>query len=181
MAEITGGPSPYIYVCTRIRVRMAKLLPGEDYQRLLNMSLPEITRFIEETEYKREIDELATKFRGIDLIEIGLSWNLAKEYQSILTIAPGVLKQFTRAYLERWDIQNVLTIIRGKMQGLKPGKIKEVLIPAGELDKNILDRLVAEESPERVIASLKGRRMYRILEREYPRAVEEGSLAYKEN
>jgi V/A-type H+-transporting ATPase subunit C len=181
MAEITGGPSPYIYVCTRIRVRMAKLLPGEDYQRLLNMSLPEITRFIEETEYKREIDELATKFRGIDLIEIGLSWNLAKEYQSILTIAPGVLKQFTRAYLERWDIQNVLTIIRGKMQGLKPGKIKEVLIPAGELDKNILDRLVAEESPERVIASLKGRRMYRILEREYPRAVEEGSLAHMEN
>ncbi|MFA4877983.1 MAG: V-type ATP synthase subunit C [Methanoregula sp.] len=173
--------APYIYVCTRMRVRKAKLLPREEYMRMLNMSLPEITRFIGETEYKQEIDELGTIFRGIDLIEVALSWNLAKEYQKIQEITPGSLKQFTQAYLRRWDIQNVLTILRGKMQGVKAGKIKEILVPAGSLDSIFLDRLLLEDSAERIVDALKGHRMYPVLAREYPAAKESGSFSHMEN
>ena len=181
MAGMKGISAPTIYVCTRMRVRKSKLLPREEYQRMLNMSLPEITRIIEETSYKQEIDELGTTFKGIDLLEVALSWNLAKEYQRILEIAPGTLKQFTRAYLRYWDIQNVLTILRGKMQGVKSGKIKEVLVPAGSLDKTVLDRLLNEDGPDRVIDALKGRRLYPVLAREYPAAKESGSFAKMEN
>jgi V/A-type H+/Na+-transporting ATPase subunit C len=181
MAEMTGGPAPYIYVGTRLRVRKSKLLPKEEYMRMLNMGLPEITRTIEEMEYKREIDELSASFSGINLIEIALSWNLAKEFQTIIDITPGTLKDFTQAYLRRWDIQNVLTIIRGKFQGLKPGKIKEILVPAGELDRVFLDRLLLEESPDRVVEALKGKKLYPILVREYPAASMSKSLSRLEN
>ncbi|MFZ1896937.1 V-type ATP synthase subunit C [Methanoregula sp.] len=181
MAGMKGISAPTIYVCTRMRVRKAKLLPREEYQRMLNMSLPEITRIIEETSYKQEIDELGTTFKGIDLLEVALSWNLAKEYQQILKITPGALKQFTRAYLRYWDIQNVLTILRGKSQGEKTGRIKEVLVPAGSLDRVVLDRLLAEDNPDRVIDALKGRRLYPVLAREYPGAKESGSFARMEN
>lgn len=148
---------------------------------MLNMSVSEITRIIGETEYKQEIDELGTIFKGIDLIEVALSWNLAKEYQKIQEITPGNLKQFTQVYLRRWDIQNVLTILRGKMQGEKPGKIKEILIPAGSLDKVILDRMLSEESSDRIIEMLKTHRMYPVLAREYPAAKESGSFSHMEN
>ncbi|MFA6364496.1 V-type ATP synthase subunit C [Methanoregula sp.] len=181
MAGMKGISAPTIYVCTRMRVRKSNLLPREEYQRMLNMSLPEITRIIEETSYKQEIDELGTTFKGIDLLEVALSWNLAKEYQRILEIAPGTLKQFTRAYLRYWDIQNVLTILRGKSQGEKSGKIKEVLVPAGSLDKIVLDRLLNEDGPDRVIDALKGKRLYPVLAREYPAAKETGSFARMEN
>ena len=33
-----------------------------------------------------------TTFKGIDLIEVALGWNLAKEYQKILEITPGNFK-----------------------------------------------------------------------------------------
>ena len=66
MVQNSGGPAPYIYVSTRLRVRKAKLLPPEEYQRMLNMSLPEIIRLIGETEYQKEVDELGTSFEGID-------------------------------------------------------------------------------------------------------------------
>lgn len=181
MAGMKGISAPTIYVCTRMRVRKAKLLPREEYQRMLNMSLPEITRIIEETSYKQEIDELGTTFKGINLIEVALSWNLAKEFQRIQEITPGTLKQFTRAYLRHWDIQNILTILRGKSQGVKPGKIKEVLVPAGSLNKNILDRLLAEDSTDRIIDALKGHRIYPALAREYPAAKESGSFSRMEN
>jgi V/A-type H+-transporting ATPase subunit C len=148
---------------------------------MLNMSLPEITRFIGETTYRSEIDELGTSFSGINLVEVALSWNLAKEYQHILELVPGDLKHFTASYLRRWDIQNVVTVLRGKMQKMSSGKIKEVLVPAGRLDRVALDRLIAEESPERVAEALKGERFYPVLERELPRALETGSFAHLEN
>lgn len=182
MVGLSGISAPYIYICTRMRVRKTTLLPREEYMRMLNMSLPEIIRIIGETEYKQEIDELGATFKGIDLIEVALSWNLAKEYQKILEITPGTLKQFTQAYLRRWDIQNVLTLLRGKMQGEKPGKIKEVLIPAGSLDHAILDRLLAEDSTDKIVESLRAYRMYPLVfAREYPLAKESGSLSRLEN
>ena len=173
--------APYIYVCTRMRVRKAKLLPKEEYMRMLNMSIPEITRFIEETQYKKEIDEQATMFKGVNLLEIALSWNLAKEYQKIQEITPGSLKQFTKAYLRSWDIQNVLNLLRGRMQGVKTGKIKEIIIPAGSLGIAELDRMLAEESPERIIDLLKDHRMYPVIAREFPTAKETGSFSKMEN
>ncbi|MFA5347722.1 MAG: V-type ATP synthase subunit C [Methanoregula sp.] len=181
MVAVKSVFAPYIYVCTRMRVRKAKLIPREEYMRMLNMSLPEITRIIQETQYKQEIDELSSVFSGIDLIEVALSWNLAKEYQKILEITPGNLKQFTQSYLRRWDIQNVLTILRGKMQGEKVGKIKEILVPAGSLDRVILDRLLTEDSPEKIIEVLKGNRIYSVLSREYPVTKESGSFSRMEN
>ena len=181
MAEVTSGPAPYIYVSTRLRVRKAKLLHPEEYLRMLNMSLPEITRYIGELEYKTEIDELSPSFSGVDLVEVALSWNLAKEYQNVLALAPGTMAAFTAAYLRRWDIANVLTIIRGRIQGFRPGKIKEILIPAGSLDRVALDRLLSEESPERIVEGLRGTNLYPVAVRELPEALESGSFARLEN
>lgn len=181
MVQNSGGPAPYIYVSTRLRVRKAKLLAPEEYQRMLNMSLPEIIRLIGETEYQKEVDELGTSFEGIDLLEVALSWNLAKEYQSVIDLAPGFLKEFTMAYLQRWDIYNVLMILRGKMQRMKAGKIKEVLIPAGSLDRTFLDRLLAEESCERVADALKGWKMYPKIASEISEGCAIGSFAKLEN
>ena len=181
MAETGAGLVPYVYVCTRMRVRKSKLIPREDYLRLLNMGIPEITRFIEETQYKKEIDELAPSFKGIDLIELALSWNLAKEYQSIQDISPGVLKRFTQSYLRKWDIQNILTILRGKTQGMKPGKIREILVPAGEMDRIFLDRLVKEDNPERILEALKGKSVYPVIAAGFNAAIAEESFARIEN
>jgi V/A-type H+-transporting ATPase subunit C len=67
------------------------------------------------------------------------------------------------------------------MQEVQPGKIKEVLVPAGRLDKVALDRLLTEESPERVVEALKGEQIYPVLEQELPGAIETGSFAHLEN
>lgn len=182
ISSSSGFATNYIYACTRMRVRRSRLIPREDYIRMLNMSLPEITRFIgAEGGYGSEIDEHGTSFSGINLVEVALGWNLAKEYQKILELVPGELKYFTASYLRRWDIQNVVTVLRGKMQEMSPGRIKEVLVPAGRLDRVALDRLIAEESPERVVEALRGEQFYPVLEQELPRAIETGSFAHLEN
>jgi V/A-type H+-transporting ATPase subunit C len=84
MPGMKSGRASYIYLCTRMRVRKSKLIQRDEYLRMANMSLPEIIRVIEETQYKQEIDELGTSFKGIDLIEVALSWNLAKDRKSVV-------------------------------------------------------------------------------------------------
>ena len=180
MVQNSSGPAPYIYTSTRLRVRKSKLLTPADYHRMLNMGLSEITRFIGETEYQKEVEELGTSFAGVDLIELALSWNLAKEYQRVIDMAPGTLKQFTKTYLERWDIYNVLTILRGKMQGFSEGKIKEVLIPAGSLNRTMLDRLLTEENCDRIIDGLKNWHLYPVLQ-SHAAATSSGSFSQMEN
>ena len=148
---------------------------------MLNMGLPEITRYIGETEYQREVEELATSFTGVDLVEYALSWNLAKEYQRVIHMTSGTLREFTMIYLERWDIYNVLTILRGMSQGLPEGKIKEVLIPAGSLDRMMLDGLLAEETGERVVEALKSWNLYPVLQADIATALSSGSFSQVEN
>ncbi|KUK61042.1 MAG: V-type ATP synthase subunit C [Methanoculleus marisnigri] len=126
LAGISSGlATNYIYACTRMRVRRSRLIPREDYLRMLNMSLPEITRFIGETNYRSEIDELGTSFSGINLVEEALNWNLAKEYQNILELVPGDLKYFTASYLrppgER-TLQGLLRTTHRRRHGRHQGR-----------------------------------------------------------
>ena len=181
MTEVKSGSAPYIYVSTRMRVRKAKLIPREEYLRMLNMGLPEFTRLIEEMEYKREIDELSASFSGVDLIENAMSWNLAKEYQRVIALAPGEMKGFTRDYLHKWDIQNILSILRGKELGFSDGKIRAVLVPAGALDAPTLDRLIAESSSERIVEQLPIKQMSAILSEGLSEALETHSFGKIEN
>ncbi|HXW99469.1 MAG TPA: V-type ATP synthase subunit C [Methanomicrobiales archaeon] len=178
---MVSTPDAYIYVCTRLRVRRSLLLPGEEFLRMLNMDLPEIVRHIGETGYRKEIDELATEFAGIDLVEMALSWNLAKEFQKILEIMPVRLAGFTSSYLRRWDVQNVTNILRGKAQRMSAGKIKEVLIPAGDLDREALDRLLAEDTVEKVVASLSGTRFAPVIREVLAPGITNESLMTLEN
>jgi V/A-type H+-transporting ATPase subunit C len=67
------------------------------------------------------------------------------------------------------------------MNGFAPGKIKEVLIPSGELDRVFLDRLLAEDSPERMVEMMRGKRLYPVLARELPAAMQSGNLSHLEN
>ncbi|HVP26017.1 MAG TPA: V-type ATP synthase subunit C [Methanomicrobiales archaeon] len=180
---LVSAPGSYIYVCTRLRVRRSFFLPREDLLRMLHMELPEIIRFIGETTYKKEIAELATLCSGtdLDLLEMALSWNMAKEFHKIQEIIPDGLRGFTSAYLRRWDVQNVINIMRGKAQGMKAEKIKEVLIPAGDLDREFLDRLLAEDSVEKVAAALSGVRFYPLIKGALASGITDESLMNLEN
>lgn len=121
--------SNYAYANARVRVRKGKLLPRDSYQKLLKMAIPEITRFIEETEYGREIDELAAKFHGIDLLEDALNVNEERNYAEVREFAKGEVGELVGRYLDRWSHWNVKTILRGRFWGAKPLEIvRELLI-----------------------------------------------------
>ncbi|MEM3085969.1 MAG: ATP synthase A1 subunit C [Halobacteria archaeon] len=144
------------YAATRAKTRRNQLLPGDAYARMLLMEIPEISRVLGEAVYRPEMEAMATRFRGVDLLEEATQANLARTYREVLSFSRGPLREQVALYLRRWDLWNVKTILRGKFARAPADEIRADLIPAGELSPAFLDELLEAGSAAGVVEALKG-------------------------
>ncbi|MGB3943880.1 MAG: V-type ATP synthase subunit C [Methanothrix sp.] len=158
-----GQPVKYAYITGRVRAMKTKLIPHEMYQRMLGMDIPEITRYLEETQYKEEIDLMAKDHSGAELVEYATFANLAKTYKKLLRVSIDEPEFLILEYLRRWDIWNIKTILRGKFYGAGDEEIMKYLVPAGELDLEFLEGLAKKERIEEVIQAFDGTDYYEAL------------------
>ena len=170
------GTSNYPYAVTRVRAMKSKLLPKESYPRLLNMGIDEITRFIQESEYKNDVDELAMKYSGGDLAEHALNRNLALTYDKLVRITLGELNYLIVAYLKKYDVWNIKTLLRGKIYNASAEDIQESLIAAGEFTYTSMSELAAKATYQEVVEALKSSEYYPLLQK-----FDGTNLAYIEN
>lgn len=150
--KIKLGFYPYTFV--RSIAMKALLLKKEDYHKLMKMSLNEITKFLQDSNYKKEINELANKHSGIHLIELALNKNMATSFDKLRKISPDELNLLINQYTKRKDIEDFKTILRGKFTQTPTDQIKESLIGAGTLRLDYLYKL-AEMELKDVLANLK--------------------------
>ncbi len=146
----------YPYVTARVRAKRAGLLPPDVYSRLLQMEIPEIARFLGEREYKAEMLALGARYAGVDLIERATSLNLTRVYNQIYDFCEGHLRTIVGRYLDRFDLQNVKTIVRAKTYGASAEEVEEDLIPAGSFPVEFLRELVAAPTLNDAFKPLEG-------------------------
>ncbi|MGI5965104.1 MAG: ATP synthase A1 subunit C [Candidatus Methanomethylophilaceae archaeon] len=141
----------YAYTVARVKAKKSLLMKEEDYEKMLMMSLPEISRYMSESGYQKEMSELAGRMSGIDLVEYAAYLNLSKVFKSILKASEGELYTMVSAYLDKWNIWNVRQIIRGKSFGLDEASIREDLVAAGSLSEEDLEKLLSLSTVEEVV------------------------------
>ena len=147
----------YPYTVTRVRVMKSKLLKGEDYLRMRKMGLNEMIRFLEESEYKQEIDSRSKDYMGTELIELALNDNLANVVNKLLGISiKGEVKQLIELYSLKWVLNNAKLVLRAKMNKLDEKDLRYGVIPIKPLDYESSMKAHKEGEDElfRVIAKL---------------------------
>ena len=132
----------YAYFNARVYAMRGRLLPADTYARFLQMDIPEIARFLGETEYKKEIEDLGKRYRGVDLVEYALNRNLASTFHGLLKKAQSELRELLALYMRYYDLENITTILRGKFSGVSAEEMREALIPAGSQDLASLHKLI---------------------------------------
>lgn len=152
-----GGPA---YVAARARARRAKLFDESDYRKLIRMGPNEIARYLEETEYSREVSEMGARFSGVDLVEYALNANLSRHFRELLQWSGGSLYQGLVRYLGRFDAWNIKTVLRGVYSDTPPESIDEDLIRVGALDDALLDSIMQLSSVREVVEELEGTPYY---------------------
>ncbi|MEA1930381.1 MAG: V-type ATP synthase subunit C [Euryarchaeota archaeon] len=151
----TGSSNPE-YVNARVRARRAALFSDDEYRKLVRMGPSEIARYMEESEYKREINELGSRHSGVDLIEYSLNRNLAKHFNDLLGFSEGRIYDLIARYLRKFDAWNIKTVLRGVYSEASREEIDTDLIRAGEFDESFINRLLEASTIEDVITTLDG-------------------------
>ena len=141
----------YAYVVARVKAKKASIMKDDAYSKMFLMSLPEISRFVGESGYQKEITEMASKYGGVDLIEHATYTHMAKVFTGILNSSKGELYDTLAAVLEKWDIWNLKVILRGKSFGLPNDQIREDFVLAGSLDSEKVEKLLALDSDDEII------------------------------
>lgn len=143
----------YAYVNARIKAMKSRLLDQSLLELLINK--PDIDSLIgelEKTTYREELDKAGVLYSGINRIEVAIRKDLVKTFRTILNlIKGGETETYITIILNRWDVQNIKTILRGKKIQENPSEILDCLIPAGELDEAALTELVKQPDIKAVI------------------------------
>lgn len=174
--------SNYAYANARVRVRRGKLLPRDTYQKLLKMDVPEITRFIESTEYGREINELATKFSGIDLLENSLNVNEERNYAEVKDFVSGEVGDLVGRYLDRFHYWNMKTLLRARYFGASQEDLTRELLLETREDFDFYNQLIGAEGTglkpvvDALAAHPRGSAIAKILHEAESRSGAEGAL-----
>ena len=144
----------YPYVTARVRAKKTLLLSEDTYAKMLQMEIPQIARILGEGVYKAEILALAPRLSGVDLIEVATNRNMAAVFTQIINFSEGELRQMIALYLDRFDVHNIKTIVRGKTFGATGTEILEDLVPAGSLDERFLREIIELPSLDEVFDRL---------------------------
>jgi V/A-type H+-transporting ATPase subunit C len=144
---LIGKNATWAYLVARTKVMKRKLIPKDEYRKLLNMEFNEIVRYLEETEYKKEIDEFGYRYSGPKLMDYALSLNLSRTYQKIIRISFGLAKDLISSYLKKWELMNIISIIRGKAANIPQDEIEEAIVPV-EKDFEYYKSLIAKDVDE---------------------------------
>lgn len=135
----------YPYVVARVQAKKAKLIPMDQYEKLLKMDLSEITRFVEEGTYKTEVDELSTRFKGLDLFEAALTVNEERTYAAIREMLSGSGLHTLEMFLLRHFVEDIKTVLRGKNAGATKEELLQELILEDLDTYNVFRPVLAED------------------------------------
>jgi V/A-type H+-transporting ATPase subunit C len=143
----------YGYANARLRAMKSRLLERNELEELAaKLDVDAVINRLQETPYREDIADASVKYTGKACVEDALRRNLSKTFQLILSFVKGEDAQtLMHIFLNKWDIQNIKTILRGKNINAAASEILESLTPAGALDDATLAELIKQPDVKAVI------------------------------
>ncbi|MDW8141593.1 MAG: V-type ATPase subunit [Candidatus Bipolaricaulota bacterium] len=174
----------YEYLNTRVRLMLARLLTPAQFHALLELrSLQELTNALAETDYAPELQRTVVEFSGYELIEQTVLRNAQRAFSKLVSIAPEGPKLLIELLLERFEVFNLKTILRGYHARLSPAETARGLFPSLLYPMAFYDELLKRTGVREALDYLLsvGHRYYKPLAEVFPEYERTGKLALLEH
>lgn len=137
----------YGYANARIRAMKSWLLDARIYDALLAArGIDEVIEVLVGTVYRTEIEAALVKYGGMKCVAEALRSNVTHAIGKLKNFFAGRSRELALLLLARWDIFNLMTILRGQARGVAPDEILDALMPIGELTAAELRELAQQPS-----------------------------------
>lgn len=148
-SKLRLGKFPYTF--TRTYFMKSFLLTRDDYNKLMKMTDNEITEFLQENAYRKEINALEGKYSGTDLVELALNRNLEEIFSKMRRISHKKnLLTVVDAYLMRYDVRNIKNVLRAKYTHSE-AESERFIIACGSYSREFFINLLKKESIEEIL------------------------------
>jgi ATP synthase A1 C subunit len=147
--------SEYDYLNARIKGMHSNLLSREFYDQILaSQGTSPLIDALLNSSYSSHLREALDRERSTAGIEWGLRRNLFDTFEKVRELAPPKPRRLLSIQFRKWDMQNIIAIVRGKAADLLPEDILTGVFPAGELSDAELEELAAEDNVKAVVDAL---------------------------
>ncbi len=109
--------STYSGAYGRLKVSKAEFLSPAFAEQLDQKDADEFVKMLSNTGYRKEIDALSQLYTEPDLIEVVLSAHMMRMVRNAAFAVPPLARDFVLAYISKWDIDNIKTILSSKVLG----------------------------------------------------------------
>lgn len=147
------GTYPYTYA--RVSAMKSKLIGKQEYDKLVKMGISAINNYLESTDYKRQIDELGSKLSQYELFEAAIHKNLVDTFTKLKRISTDEVDTIIDHYIERWDVYNLITVMRAVHSKAPFESTRKLLIAAGVKNTPYFEELLKLESVKEVLEKTK--------------------------
>jgi V/A-type H+/Na+-transporting ATPase subunit C len=145
--SILSPAADFVYGNTRLRARKADLLGPEDYDGLLGRDLPGIVEALSATAYSREIEAMLAGSNDLGRLHKALSANLGRVLDELRRFYQGPARTLVDLLLERYDLHNLIVLLRGRLRGHEPEQVVEDLVPLGTLGGEAAREVARQQDP----------------------------------
>lgn len=125
--------SEYAYGNTRLRARKAELFGAAAYESLIGRDVDDILEFLAGTAYRAEIEEALTVSSGKRALHLALGRHLARRLGELRAFYEDQSGDLVDLLLSRFDLHNLLALLRGRARGRPPEEVLENVVPLGAL------------------------------------------------
>ncbi len=149
----------FVYGNTRLRARKAELLSAAEYDALLGGSLDEVYAVLTQTSHQPEVEAAQAGRRSELALQNALRRHLARVLQELRSFYQGRARDLVDLLLARYDLHNLLSILRGHAREQSADRILATIIPLGELGGAAGEEIARQREPRAAVALLVGWRL----------------------
>ncbi len=129
----------------RIKVSQTEFLSDSFVRGLIGMPLEDMTRTLSGTAYKDDINALYSLYTNPDLLEMAANRRLVERNKTALFAAPPMTSDLLRAYMSKWDVQNIKSVITSKYLGYDVKETETFLVSFRDVPMGIFGGIMKNE------------------------------------
>jgi vacuolar-type H+-ATPase subunit C/Vma6 len=141
----------FVYGNTRLRARKSELLGAGDYEALLGRGVEGILEALADTAYGGELESALAISGARRGLHEALRRHLARALGELRAFYEGRAGELVDPLLSRFELHNLLTLLRGSVRGKPAEEVLANIFPLGRFDDATAHEIARQPDPARAV------------------------------
>ena len=157
------------YANARVKAMKKGLLQEKEFKAMIEArNVQEVYSILEKTDYRQDLVSSALKENTLaDQIELATTKNFSRTLKKIVKMSPEKFREKIAQLFEKYDINNIKTILTSKHLGQPKEKIDQFIIDPTAMKSTTLNKCLAAKSMEEAVRALDSTKYGELLEKNY--------------